>query len=73
MAKKPGRYCVVFNSATVGVKDRLVGRYSKKADAERAKREANRTAGMGGFYSAHVCKNLGYEARKALGLEGRRR
>ena len=70
---KPGRYCVVYNSSTVGKSDRLDGRFKKRKEAEMHARTMNRGAGMGGFYSVHICKNLGYEAKQKLGLEGKKR
>jgi hypothetical protein len=63
-----GRYCVVYNSSTVGRKSYLVDRFAKREDAEREVKTRNRTEGMGGFFSAHECAKLGWEAKRALGL-----
>jgi hypothetical protein len=71
--KKDPPYCVVYHSTTVGVPNKLVERKPSMKDARDEVRRLNRGAGMGGFYNAHRCASLGYEFRKEIGLEGRRR
>jgi len=68
MSKTGGRYCVVYNSSTVGEKSYLAGRFAKRKDADHDAKVRNRTAGMGGFFSAHECSKLGWQAKRDLGL-----
>jgi hypothetical protein len=68
MAKNSGRYCVVYNSSTVGKKSYLADRFAKREDAEREVKARNRMVGMGGFFSAHECSKLSWEAKRTFGL-----
>lgn len=62
------RYCVVYNSCTVGQKSYLVERFAKRELAEHDAKVRNRTAGAGGFYSAHETSKLGWQAKCDLGV-----
>lgn len=48
------RACVVFHSQTTGVLSKVVECFGSKTKAAEEARKRNRTAGMDGWYSAHL-------------------